>query len=53
MKKPEDATPFERMVEFTRRLVAVPKSELGKGELAYQRRKQVRRLREKERRKSL
>lgn len=34
-------TPFERLADFAKRLLAVPHSEIEKRERAYQRRKQA------------
>jgi hypothetical protein len=34
---PPERTPFERFTEFTRRLIAVPKSEIDKKGRAYRR----------------
>ena len=43
MKKPDKSkTPFERLTEFTRSIVGVPKSEIDKKALAFQQRKKKR-----------
>ncbi|HEV2357761.1 MAG TPA: hypothetical protein VGZ23_09155 [bacterium] len=38
-------TPFERFAEFTRRIVAVPKSEIQEQERLYQRRQRAKKRR--------
>jgi hypothetical protein len=42
--KPEkpDLSPFERLREFARRIVAVPKAEIDQQELGYQRKRKKR-----------
>jgi hypothetical protein len=43
--KPEEAdklSPFERLREFARRIVAVPKAEIDQQELGYQRKRKKR-----------
>jgi hypothetical protein len=34
--QPEDLSPFERFWDFARRIIAVPKAEIGKQEAEYQ-----------------
>lgn len=40
-------TPFERFTEFTRRIVAVPKSEIQEQECLYQRRQRAKKRRKR------
>ncbi len=40
-------TPFERFTEFTRRIVAVPKSEIQEQERLYQRRQRAKKRRKR------
>ncbi len=40
-KSKKGTTPFERLTEFTRRIVAVPRSEIEKGARAYKRKRAV------------
>jgi hypothetical protein len=37
--KPEELSPFERLRDFARRIVAVPKAEIAKQEVKYQKRR--------------
>ena len=44
MRKPEKSstpTPFERLTEFTRRIIAVPRSEIEKRARAYKRKRTI------------